>query len=110
MKYRKCLGSIAEYIAPELMRYRRPSVAHCTDLWCFGALVYEMYTGLPLFCGDNNFPVQVYMRILAYNEEDCENYCEHMPEPLKEVVCSLLKGPEERATIVQLKKMKFFLF
>lgn len=72
-------------------------------------LLYEMYTGFPLFGGDSNFPTQTYVQILAYKEKDCERYCEHMPESLREVVCSLLRSPERRAKIAGLRKAKFFV-
>lgn len=91
------------------MLYKRSNVTHCTDLWCLGMLIYEMYTGLPLFYGDNNFPEQIYTRILAYKEKNSEDYCRHMPESLKEVVCALLReDPEKRSKIVELRKMEFF--
>lgn len=72
-------------------------------------LLYEMYTGFPLFCGDSNFPGQTYMQILAYREKSCEEYCGHMPESLREVVCSLLRSPESRPKISELRKANFFV-
>lgn len=103
-----CLGFVAEYVAPELVLCRRSNVGHAVDLWCFGVLMYEMYTGFPLFCGNSNFPAHVYAQVVSYKEKYCRGYCEHMPEDLREVVCSLLRTPEKRNSISELKKMRFF--
>ena len=45
------LGTAA-YMAPEQARGR--NVDRRADVWAFGAIVYEMLTGVPMFGGDTD--------------------------------------------------------
>eukprot|EP01105_Mastigella_eilhardi_P003393 TRINITY_DN1435_c0_g1_i7.p1 TRINITY_DN1435_c0_g1~~TRINITY_DN1435_c0_g1_i7.p1 ORF type:complete len:567 (-),score=125.80 TRINITY_DN1435_c0_g1_i7:62-1762(-) len=56
------VAQVAEYVAPELLQTAR-HVSKAVDLWCLGALLYEMLAGYPPFTG--NTASEVYAKILC---------------------------------------------
>ena len=86
------LGTIS-YMSPE--QTRGQNVDKRTDIWSFGAMLYEMLTGEEPFKGHYNEAV-VYS-ILNENPEPIEHLRAHVPEFLKILTMkSLQKNPENR--------------
>lgn len=79
----------AEYMAPEIV-LKKP-YTRAVDWWSFGALVYEMVTGLPPFYTQNK--EKLFQRI-AYQDLQLP---EHLSDECKDLVSKLLqKNPENR--------------
>lgn len=83
------------YIAPEQTGRMNRSVDTRADLYSFGAVLYQMLTGVPPFMADE--PGDLIYGHLAQRPLPPHERDESIPEPLSDIVMKLLeKMPEER--------------
>lgn len=86
------VGTVA-YMAPEQAQGR--AVEPRTDLYCLGAMLYEMLTGRPPFVGDD--PLAVIAQHVRATPAPPSRYAPAVPQRLDALVLQLLaKSPEER--------------
>ncbi len=110
MKKQKFVGT-AEYMAPEVIK--EEEVGIYTDLWSFGCLVYECFTGKSPFLDKTEY--LIFQNILNLKYE-IDRSC--IPSDAEDLITSLLKiNPKERLgsgltednKLDKLKSHKFFM-
>ncbi|EGW35604.1 uncharacterized protein SPAPADRAFT_53808 [Spathaspora passalidarum NRRL Y-27907] len=81
------------YMAPEILRYEKYNAK--ADLWSVGAVLYEMTVGKPPFKAGNH--IELLKNIEKANDKIKFPSAAQVPEPLKQLIRSLLKyNPTER--------------
>ena len=86
------LGTIS-YMSPE--QATGVNVNHQTDIWSFGVVLYEMFTGNLPFKGD--YDQAVVYSILNENPPEIKSYNENIPQPLESIIQKALsKNKEDR--------------
>jgi eukaryotic-like serine/threonine-protein kinase len=90
----RVVGGTAGYMSPEQVQAR---ILDCrTDLFSFGAVLYELITRQQAFPGDT--PFQAVTAILQQDPPPLRTFAPDVPEELEAIVRSLLaKQPEARA-------------
>ncbi|HET7434792.1 MAG TPA: protein kinase [Thermoanaerobaculia bacterium] len=88
----RILGTVG-YMAPE--QVRGGSGDHRSDIFAFGAIVYEMLAGRPAFRGDS--PIETLNAILKEEPQDLSDLGVRVPPALERVIHHCLeKNPDER--------------
>ncbi|MFZ1684720.1 MAG: serine/threonine-protein kinase [Candidatus Zixiibacteriota bacterium] len=85
------LGTVG-YMAPETIVDGK--VSHKSDLFAFGALAYQMLTGVHPFIGDDPEPVRVNARVIEENPPAIESIRPDIPAELAALINALLAKSE----------------
>ncbi len=91
------LGSTT-YVAPEQIEGR--SVDKRADIWAFGALAYELFTGAPLFDGDT--PAETVQKVTAGKIPELPRVAHEVDLDLRALVAGcLVRDPERRVQSIE---------
>jgi serine/threonine protein kinase len=91
------LGSTT-YVAPEQIEGR--SVDKRADIWAFGALAYELFTGAPLFDGDT--PAETVQKVTAGKIPELPRVAHEVDLDLRALVAGcLVRDPDRRVQSIE---------
>lgn len=91
----------AEYVSPELLRDK--SACKASDLWAFGCILYQLFTGRPPFKASNEY--QTFEKIVHLEYEFPKGF----PPVARDLVDRLLVlDPTQRLSIEHIKSHPFF--
>lgn len=91
------------YIAPEILGTGPLNYTKKVDIWSFGIIIYELFSGRPPFFAEN---LQKLKPKILYEKV---RFPKEMPVELRSLIDKMLqKNPESRSDWEALKKNEFF--